>query len=285
VREQAEQRYKPWGEQRVESGLSLYYYGARWYDPSLGRFLSADTIIPFQQGVIGWDRYAGMNNNPVRFNDPSGHGIDCGIGEPNCQAGNYIPPQPANYVTTNAILLDGGPGTSGYGNAAEDNWTGFGESGESSDPGISGPVGAPGLLNDILAWFRDNTDLRERLGSLPDVSGKVFYELTETGWMITGVSITNTSYEGIGIVSVHATHYSVISNNVVSYELLYPHSHPSIRIPEYGMAEPGASSGVIGLSSSVIPNWHYVDVNILIRSESGRHGNVSVMFSFNPPDH
>jgi RHS repeat-associated protein len=51
--------------QRVESGLSIYYYGARWYDPSLGRFLSADTIIPAQQEVIGWDRYAGMNNNPA----------------------------------------------------------------------------------------------------------------------------------------------------------------------------------------------------------------------------
>jgi hypothetical protein len=34
-----------------------------------------------------WDRYAGMNNNPVRYNDPSGHNVDCAIGEHGCQAG------------------------------------------------------------------------------------------------------------------------------------------------------------------------------------------------------
>jgi RHS repeat-associated protein len=82
-------RYLPWGEtrftsgttptsyrytgQRAERGLGLYDYKARFYDPSLGRFIQADSIIPQQQGVQAWDRYAGMGNNPVRFNDPSGH--------------------------------------------------------------------------------------------------------------------------------------------------------------------------------------------------------------------
>jgi hypothetical protein len=28
------------------------------------------------QGVQAWDRYAYVNNNPARFNDPSGHCID-----------------------------------------------------------------------------------------------------------------------------------------------------------------------------------------------------------------
>ena len=47
------------------------YYGARWYDPSLGRFTQADTIIP--EGVQGYDRYAYTNNNPINYVDPSGH--------------------------------------------------------------------------------------------------------------------------------------------------------------------------------------------------------------------
>jgi RHS repeat-associated protein len=60
--------------QRSETSLSIYYYGARWYDSSLGRFLSPDTIVPeASQGVQAWDRMAYTNNNPVRFNDPSGH--------------------------------------------------------------------------------------------------------------------------------------------------------------------------------------------------------------------
>ena len=79
----SEQRYKAWGEVRYASGniatkyqytsqfsyeldFGLYYYGARWYDSSLGRFAQADTIIPEQsQGVQAWDRFAYTNNNPI----------------------------------------------------------------------------------------------------------------------------------------------------------------------------------------------------------------------------
>ena len=32
-----------------------------------------NTIIPEQQGVQAWDRYAYTSNNPVRYTDPSGH--------------------------------------------------------------------------------------------------------------------------------------------------------------------------------------------------------------------
>jgi hypothetical protein len=32
--------------QREEAALGLYDYGARWYDPSIGRFIQADTIVP-----------------------------------------------------------------------------------------------------------------------------------------------------------------------------------------------------------------------------------------------
>jgi hypothetical protein len=52
------------------------FYQARWYDPTLGRFAQADSIIPeASQGVQAWDRYAGMNNNAVKYTDPSGHCI------------------------------------------------------------------------------------------------------------------------------------------------------------------------------------------------------------------
>jgi hypothetical protein len=61
------------------------------YDPALGRFAQADTIIPAQsQGVQAWDRYAGMNNNPVRYSDPSGHRV-CEDDETCDGNGNKIP--------------------------------------------------------------------------------------------------------------------------------------------------------------------------------------------------
>jgi RHS repeat-associated protein len=60
------------------SPIGLYFYGSRYFDPLLGRFVSPDTIIPeASQGIQAWDRYAGMNNNPVRWNDPTGHDVGC----------------------------------------------------------------------------------------------------------------------------------------------------------------------------------------------------------------
>jgi RHS repeat-associated protein len=58
-------------------GIGLYYYYARWYDPVIGRFVQPDPIVPEGvQGTQAWDRYAYVNNNPVRFKDPSGHCIN-----------------------------------------------------------------------------------------------------------------------------------------------------------------------------------------------------------------
>ncbi|MFZ5856007.1 MAG: RHS repeat-associated core domain-containing protein [Chloroflexota bacterium] len=62
--------------QREEASLGIYFFNARWYDSSLGRFLSPDTIVPTStQGTQAWDRYAFVNNNPVRYTDPTGHMI------------------------------------------------------------------------------------------------------------------------------------------------------------------------------------------------------------------
>ena len=55
----------------VSEGFGLMFYNARFYDPALGRFTSADSIVP--GGVQGYDRYAYANNDPVKYIDPSGH--------------------------------------------------------------------------------------------------------------------------------------------------------------------------------------------------------------------
>ncbi len=51
----------------------MYFYGARWYDTYLNRWTSPDTIIPDPQNPLDYDRYSYVRNNPVRYNDPSGH--------------------------------------------------------------------------------------------------------------------------------------------------------------------------------------------------------------------
>jgi hypothetical protein len=65
----------------------MVYFNARWFLPELGRFSQPDTIIPEQQqGTIAWDRLAGLNNNPVKYNDPSGHMVDDGCRTEGCDS-------------------------------------------------------------------------------------------------------------------------------------------------------------------------------------------------------
>ena len=52
-----------------EKELNLYYYRARYYDPSTGRFLSPDPI-GFNGGDTNLYRY--VLNNPLRYVDPFG---------------------------------------------------------------------------------------------------------------------------------------------------------------------------------------------------------------------
>lgn len=53
--------------------LGLYYYNARYYAPGLGRFLSADTIVPDPANPQSFNRYSYVNNNPINRIDPTGH--------------------------------------------------------------------------------------------------------------------------------------------------------------------------------------------------------------------
>jgi len=55
-----------------EKELGIQYFGARWYDPSIGRFLAMDPV-GFQEGNIqSYNKYAYANNNPYKYVDPDG---------------------------------------------------------------------------------------------------------------------------------------------------------------------------------------------------------------------
>ncbi|MBX7233672.1 MAG: hypothetical protein K1X65_04755 [Caldilineales bacterium] len=53
--------------------LGLYDYGARWYDPSLARFIQADTIVPEPGNPQSLNRYSYVLNNALKYTDPTGH--------------------------------------------------------------------------------------------------------------------------------------------------------------------------------------------------------------------
>jgi RHS repeat-associated protein len=61
--------------QRLDA-TGLYYYGARYYDATIGRFISADTVVPNPMDPQTLNSYAYCLNNPLKYVDPSGNEVD-----------------------------------------------------------------------------------------------------------------------------------------------------------------------------------------------------------------
>ena len=53
--------------------LGLYYLESRYYDPAVGRFISADVLLSTGQGVLGHNCYAYCLGNPVCYIDDGGY--------------------------------------------------------------------------------------------------------------------------------------------------------------------------------------------------------------------
>ncbi|MBE7529096.1 MAG: RHS repeat-associated core domain-containing protein [Chloroflexi bacterium] len=70
--------------------LGLLYYGARFYVPGLGRFASADSIIPNPANPQSYNRYSYVLNRALNFTDPTGH-RECAHKDLDCS--NPVPRQ------------------------------------------------------------------------------------------------------------------------------------------------------------------------------------------------
>ncbi|EMI63633.1 RHS repeat-associated core domain-containing protein, partial [Leptospira sp. Fiocruz LV4135] len=82
-------QYQPYGETFVQRGdlnfspkynsqeldreSGFYFYNARYYDPGIARFTSADTIIDGEFDTQGWNRFSYVKGNPIGAKDPTGH--------------------------------------------------------------------------------------------------------------------------------------------------------------------------------------------------------------------
>ncbi len=56
----------------VDADTGLSYFGARYYDPTLGRFMGMDPASFTEKNLHSFNRYAYGNNNPYKFVDPDG---------------------------------------------------------------------------------------------------------------------------------------------------------------------------------------------------------------------
>jgi RHS repeat-associated protein len=59
----------------------LYAMGARAYSPHTGAFTSLDTVAGSAQDPASLNRYLYAHANPTTLIDPTGHGVDCTIGQ------------------------------------------------------------------------------------------------------------------------------------------------------------------------------------------------------------
>ncbi|MBI2045786.1 RHS repeat-associated core domain-containing protein [Candidatus Pacearchaeota archaeon] len=96
-----EESYFAFGEEKSSSGerftytgkelddSGLYYYGARYYEPASGRFISPDPISGSIENPQSLNKYSYVLNNPNKFVDPSGM--------------DYEPKQDATNVASSSI--------------------------------------------------------------------------------------------------------------------------------------------------------------------------------------
>jgi len=80
--------YEPFGEDTItgeedsylytgkeKDSTGLYYYGARYYDPEIGRFTTRDPLQGKMRSPQTQNRYTYCLNNPLKYIDPQG--LDC----------------------------------------------------------------------------------------------------------------------------------------------------------------------------------------------------------------
>jgi len=59
--------------QKRDLSTGLYFYGARYYDSAIGRFVQPDSVIPSPGNPQSLNRYSYCVNNPLKYADPTGH--------------------------------------------------------------------------------------------------------------------------------------------------------------------------------------------------------------------
>ncbi|WP_425415774.1 RHS repeat-associated core domain-containing protein [Orenia metallireducens] len=77
VQNDTNESYKYTGQKQVVS-IGLYYYGARYYDPEIGRFTREDTYRGELDDPQSQHLYVYVMNSPLRYNDPTGHSAEEG---------------------------------------------------------------------------------------------------------------------------------------------------------------------------------------------------------------
>lgn len=152
----------------MDRGTGLQYFGARFFDPVLNRFISPDTIVPSAWNTQAMNRYAYNYNNPLAYTDPSGNQpID--ITSP-----YYAAPVPASgfdFSTHSFGTWSAGTQASFFGVSAPP---------PASPPSINPSLSRPATMGDFLAlpWDQQLHLVHEDMNPSPNatVNGSMTYD-------------------------------------------------------------------------------------------------------------
>jgi RHS repeat-associated protein len=112
--------YDPWGSvskavgnidpthrftgKELDPETGLYYYGGRYYDPEISRFVSPDPFVPEPDDPQSLNRYSYVLNNPQMYIDPSGYSFWSSIFGFFKKIVGYIVAAVVTFVTENPFL-------------------------------------------------------------------------------------------------------------------------------------------------------------------------------------
>jgi RHS repeat-associated protein len=192
--------------QREEAYVDLIEMGARWYDSSLGRWISADTIVPDPANPQSLNRYSYVYNNPVIYVDPTGHSPWYTI---DGQPVSYWLDGPTSGPETPDETVQGPKetrcSTLGEGSLVESvfvgdaPWRPVGQ-GDPSDPTLGGAWGlVTFLLEESVRYAGRSAFERWAKTQDPNVTLELFYSREDEGLYLYGIAIDNRSQETIEI--------------------------------------------------------------------------------------
>lgn len=174
---------------RENDGSALYYYRARYYSPTLQRFISEDPL-DFAGGDLNF--YAYVGNSPIGFVDPSGQDtLELGVaGSGRLGIG---------VVGSVTIAIDGSGNVgvlytygSGLGIAAQ------------AQAGVLVHASTANTIQDLTGPF---TNVSGNVGAGPDIAGDVFFGRNRDGSPIIGGGTTLGAGVGGGVsVTLTKTH-------------------------------------------------------------------------------
>ena len=193
----ADTRYYPFGEarfstssmltdklytgQREITGLGIYHYQARFYSPTLGRFLSADTIVSSFANPQSLNRFSYVLNNPLKYTDPTGHKEDDGCHTTGCGGTiNYKKYPCAGMQGLVRDICSRGPKKPKTTKEIVKDLVTFFDPSEFLEDALSYPAGGPGYFVPAICRTRGKVCSGDTVDFVSDVS-KLVYKIMATG--------------------------------------------------------------------------------------------------------